>query len=573
MTTASATWLLARAHGRMLRHKLRFGLRENRLLSVTVAGFLGLYSLVAYLLVARGLEFMMKLPLIGALLTERLVFLLFFFFFVMLIISNATITGMSLFRRKDMEWQIALPLPPRSLVLWKTLEGMLLASWGLLLLSMPILLALAQTYKADARFMFAVVPALLALVTIAANVSTWLLIALVRWARRWMWKPVILIAILLLVQTLPAWHSGVETLNSGDMSASLNQILRHTEICMHPLLPSSWVAETIQAAGRGISERTVFFNLVLLSHALLSILITTRIAGAYYYPAWNRIMSAAPGTSRRTKAPASRAQSGRPSHWLRRMLGLDRASFALLVKEVRTFLREPVQWGQTTIIFGLLLIYSMNLRKLGYDLQSPFWITVVSHLNLLVCCLALSTLTTRFIYPQFSLEGQRLWILGLSPLPLHRVLALKLRLSAGVLALVMVTLVVVSGVSLALPWQRIVFFSASILMLSYGLTSLALSLGALVPNFREANPARIVSGFGGTVCLIASFVYIVAGMVLLLIPSWQNLRQDAVVLMVYNGKMEILALTGLALLTVVFGGIPYFFAKRQTKNLEYLRHL
>lgn len=55
---------------------------------------------------------MMKLPLIGPLLTERLVFLLFFFFFVMLVISNATITGMELFWRKDMEWQIALPLPP-----------------------------------------------------------------------------------------------------------------------------------------------------------------------------------------------------------------------------------------------------------------------------------------------------------------------------------------------------------------------------------------------------------------------------------------------------------------------------
>jgi ABC-2 type transport system permease protein len=573
MTTASATWLLARTHGRMLQHKLRFGLRENRLLSVTVGGFLGLYSLAAYLLVGRGLEFMMKLPLIGPLLTERLVYLLFFFFFVMLIISNATITGMSLFRRKDMEWQIALPLPSRSIVLWKTLEGMLLASWGLMLLSTPILLALAQTYKADARFMLAVLPALLALVTISANVSTWLLIALVLWARRWMWKPLAIVAVLLLVRTLPVWHSSVETLNSGDLSASLNQILRHTEICMHPLLPSSWVAETIQAAGRGISERAVFFNLVLLAHALISILITTKIAGAYYYPAWNRIMSAAPGSSRKAPAPVFHARPGRLSRWLRRLLALDRASYALLIKEVRTFVREPVQWGQSTLIFTLLLIYSLNLRKLGYDLQSPFWITVVSHLNLLVCCLALSTLTTRFIYPQFSLEGQRLWILGLSPLPLHRVLALKLRLSASVLALIMVTLVVVSGVSLGLPWQRILFFSASILMLSYGLTSLALSLGALVPNFRESNPARIVSGFGGTVCLIASFVYIVAGMVLLLIPSWQNLRQDATQMISYSNGIELAALGGLALLTVVFGGIPYFFAKRQTKNLEYLRHL
>lgn len=573
MTTASTTWLLARTHGRMLRHKIRHGLRENRLLGATVGGFLGLYSLAAYLLVGRGLDFIMKLPLVGPLLTERLVFLLFFFFFVMLIVSNATITGMSLFRRKDMEWQVALPLEPRSLVLWKTLEGMLLASWGLMLLSTPILLALAQSYKADARFMLAVVPALLALVTIAANVSTWLLIALVLWARRWMWKPLVLLLAVLLIQTLPMWRTSVDTLNSGDLSASLNQILKHTEICMHPLLPSSWVAETIQAAGRGIYERTGFYNLVLLAHALMSILITTRVASAGYYPAWNRVMSAAPGVVSKRKVTFTSTGPGRLSLWMRRVLGLDRPSYALLAKEVRTFWREPVQWGQTAIVFGLLLIYSMNLRKMGYDLQNPFWITVISHLNLLVCCLALSTLTTRFIYPQFSLEGQRLWILGLSPLPLHRVLALKLRLSASVLSIIMVVLVITSGVSLGLPGQRILFFSASIFLMSYGLTSLALSLGALVPNFRESNPARIVSGFGGTVCLIASFVYIVVGMTLLLIPSWQNLRQDAVALIRYDNRIELAALAGLCLLTALFGGIPYFFAKKQTKNLEYLRYL
>ena len=144
MTTAEATTLLAWAHWRMLLHKLRVGVRENKLLSATVGVFLILYAAAAYVLVREGLDFISRLPLVGPLLTERMVFLLFFFFFVMLVLSNATITGMGLFRRREMEWQVALPLPARSLVLWKTLEGMLLASWGLLVLSAPILLALAR---------------------------------------------------------------------------------------------------------------------------------------------------------------------------------------------------------------------------------------------------------------------------------------------------------------------------------------------------------------------------------------------------------------------------------------------
>jgi len=573
VTVARATTLLASAHWHMLRHKIRNGWRENRLLGFTVAAFLLLYSSSAYYLVARGLEFIVKIPLVGPLLTERMVYLLFFFFFLMLIISNATITGMGLFRRKDMEWQVALPLPPRSLVLWKTAEGMLLASWGLLLLSAPILLAIARVYEAGAGFMLAVLPALLALVTIAANIATWILILLVRQARRWMWKPVAVLAVIILARALPFWQTSLDNLNAGDLTTSLNEILKHTEVCMHPLLPSSWVAETIQAAGRGLHDRAMFFNLVLLSNALLGILITSRIASAHFMPAWERVMSAAPTTTDAGPRPAFRTRRGGLAEWTRWALALDRASFALLVKDARTFLREPVQWGQTAIIFGLLLMYSTNLRKLGYDLQSPFWIIVVSHLNLLVCCLALSTLTTRFIYPQFSMEGRRMWILGLSPVPLHRVLALKLRLGAGVLSLIMGMLIVVSGISLDLPGRRILFFCAAILLLTYGLTSMALSLGALVPNFRESNPARIVSGFGGTICLIASFVYIVCGTAVTLLPNWPHLRQDLSALPPPNWHLELISIAGLAVLTMVFGGLPYFFARRRTKNLEYLRDL
>ena len=41
--------------------------------------------------------------------------------------------------------------------------------------------------------------------------------------------------------------------------------------------------------------------------------------------------------------------------------------------------------------------------------------------------------------------------------------------------------------------------------MSGALCGLAVGLGALFPNFKEDNPSKIVSGFGGTLCLVASF--------------------------------------------------------------------
>ena len=571
--------LLARTHGRAFRHQVEELLTQNRLMVATISGFLLLYSVAAYILVSRGLGFIHKTPLFGPLLTERLVYLLFFFFFVMLVISNATITGMGLFRRKDMEWQVALPLPQRSLVMWKTLEGMMLASWGLIVLSAPILLALGQLFHSGPMFYLLGLPALLCLVTISANVSTWALLLLVRYARPWWWRVVIALAVgLLAVAFQRYWIDAPESGKGADIVASLHDVLRHTEVCMHPMLPSSWVAEALFASSRRLDGQAIFFLLTLLANALFALVITARLAAVMFYPAWHRVMTAAPEAQARAGELAwfrQKSPKAGGDVW-RRMLRLDRASHALLTKDVRTFLREPTQWGQCLLIFGMLLMYSSNLRHLGYDLQNPFWTLVISHLNLLVCCLALSTLTTRFVFPQFSMEGQRLWILGLSPLPLERVMSLKLRLIAGVLALLTTLLVVMSSVSLQLPLRRAVFFCGAVILQSYGLTAMALSLGALLPNFREPNPARVISGFGGTLCLIGSFLYILGSAAALALPDAVAWRADLHKMPLTPGEVmqgECAALGFVAFLTIVFGGIPWWLAKKKTKNLDYLRDL
>lgn len=575
MSPSSATWLLARTHVRILRQRVHETLRTNRLLVTTIGAFLGLYCVAAYVLVSRGLEFIAKMPLFGSLLTERMVHLLFFFFFVMLVISNATITGMGLFRRKEMDWQVALPLPWASLVMWKTLEGMALASWGLLVLSAPILASLGRLYGAGPLFYLAGISALLCLVSLSASLSTWVLLVLVRHARRWWWKPAAALGVLLLGMALKNgfFSDGLDDLSGGDMVETMQEVMRHTELCTHPLLPSSWVAEVIFASGQEAHGRVGFFLLVLLANALFAFWVTARLGAGLFYPAWQRVMAAVPNVRGMDRGgPWFRRPPSTSLFW-HRIWGLDRASYAVLLKDVRSFLREPAQWGQCLLIFGLLLMYTSNLRRMGYDLKNPFWVIVISHLNLLVSTLALSTLTTRFVFPQISMEGQRLWILGLSPVSLARVLALKLRLSAGVMALITVMLISVSSLSLALPWERTLFFCLAVVLMSYGLNALALSLGALLPNFREPNPARIISGFGGTLCLITSFVYILASSCILAAPEvwrWKKRVAGRAPTLELTGSEDGLALFFVFIVTLFFGFMPYMIAKKHTKNLDYL---
>ncbi|KKL94738.1 hypothetical protein LCGC14_1861700, partial [marine sediment metagenome] len=88
----------------------------------------------------------------------------------------------------------------------------------------------------------------------------------------------------------------------------------------------------------------------------------------------------------------------------------------LIVKDLRLFRRDPVQWSQFLIFFGLLGLYFVNVRSFRYDHYYVGWVNVISFLNLSVVGLLMSTFTTRFIFPMISLEGRRFWILGLLPL-------------------------------------------------------------------------------------------------------------------------------------------------------------
>ncbi len=186
----------------------------------------------------------------------------------------------------------------------------------------------------------------------------------------------------------------------------------------------------------------------------------------------------------------------------------------LVVKDIKTFFRDPVQWSQFLIFFGLLAIYFANLRTFQYHHRMAFWKNIIAQLNLAATCLTLSTFTSRFVFPQLSLEGRRFWILGLVPMPRWQILAGKLCFSAAGALAVSLSLVILSNGMLEVPRRVVALQLVSIAGISLGLSGMAVGLGALYPDFQEDNPSKIVSGFGGTLNLVLSLL-LVGGVLLL----------------------------------------------------------
>ena len=56
------------------------------------------------------------------------------------------------------------------------------------------------------------------------------------------------------------------------------------------------------------------------------------------------------------------------------------------------------------------------------------------------------------------------------------------------------------------------------LLLCIGLSGMAVGLGALMPNFSDQSPSKIAAGFGGTLNLVLSALYILVVVLLTALP-------------------------------------------------------
>jgi ABC-2 type transport system permease protein len=193
----------------------------------------------------------------------------------------------------------------------------------------------------------------------------------------------------------------------------------------------------------------------------------------------------------------------------------------LIMKDLRLFRRDPVQWSQFLIFFGLLLLYFANVdrfRQHKSDLNVMTWVNIVSFLNLAVVGLILSTFTTRFIYPLISLEGRRFWILSQLPVKRDTILWGKFLFASFGSWLPCAALVGISDVMLDVSLMVVAVHQLICALLCVGLAGMAVGFGALMPNFREQSPSKIAAGFGGTLNLVLSALYIMAIVLMTALP-------------------------------------------------------
>ncbi len=558
--------LLLWVHWRSLCARLRGLKKQSPLLIFVLAAFVAGYLFIGYWLFHTGMSKLYEFPVVGTLLSQRILFLVFGFFFVMLAVSNFIIGYSTLFKNRETSWLLTMPISHSNVYRWKFLESLAVSSWALIFLSAPMMAAFGRLHNAGGLFYAEVLGAYLPFVVIPALLGSWGILFFVRIiSKPWIKKALLVLAGL----AVAALVFNVKPVKEADINGdhderSFYELLRHTRVGLNPFLPSAWLARSVLSWSDGISSQGNFYLLVLVSNAAMGLLVGFEVAGKTYYGSWT---VAASNRAERflLRAEARRGVQSRSllEEAVHRLPFFSRPVKALALKDIFVFWRDPAQWTQFMIFFGLLCIYVLNLRNVAFTFQSEFWETTISYLNLAASALTLSTLTTRFVFPQFSLEGRRLWIVGLAPLGLPKVLMQKFWLSCCTSMAITVSLMVASSMMLHLPAARVFWFAAAIAIMSATLSGAAVGLGALFPNLKEDNPSKIVSGFGGTLCLVVSFFYIACFIALAAIPGMRRVMHLRFLL----PNAVALGLAVLLSACVLF--LPMIAAMRRVKNLEF----
>lgn len=567
---AAPLWLLLRVNALQNWRRLKSIREQSCLLTAFISLFLGGYLVLSFWLFYKGLKFVASFPGLGTILTERLLFLLFAFLFFMLLLSNLIIGYTNLFNNRETAFLLNLPVRFETIFRWKFVESTLLASWAFLFLIAPLLVAYGLTRNLPWHFYWVTLFLIGVFICLPAVLGVGLAILVGRFLDRRSFQIgllgtglVLLLAVAFWWKAKPATDEMVET----RVLDVLDQLLVKTRFAQFPFLPSYWLSSSITNWADGVFPLAGFFALVLVSYAAFFCIIAFTSVGGLFYESASAVQSRGALLAgwrwpwRRVK-PVMDAQGP-----LKVRVGTSARHFRLLrsdvsalaVKDILTFWRDTSQWGQSVVLFGLLAVYVLNLRHFTQQLTNPFWVNLISFLNLGACSLNLATVTTRFVFPQFSLEGRRLWIVGMAPMGLAAVVKTKYWLACVCSLGVTLSLMLFSCYSLSMPWDRVAFFGGVVTVMTFALNGLALGLGVLYPNFREGHPGKIVSGFGGTLCLILSFLYILATLLILGFGTGR-LRASA--------GAAISSVAGFGALSFAIGWLPLKFGLRNLPNYE-----
>jgi len=421
------------------------------------------------------------------------------------------------FLSDDLRLLLAAPVPADRLFYSRFVRAVGQSAWMVVAFVLPVLLAVGLARCATGSYYLAAVLTIVPFVVIPTAAGSMVTLVLVnvfpaRRARDILMLMGLLfaIAIVVLLRFLRP-----ERLLSVQSLPDITAFFATLQSPVTPLLPSFWAGESLFAALGGSWD---LLHLGALWTTACAMTVLARAAyGRLYLAGWSKAQEAR--KARFTRLRLIESVAG----WL----PVSPARRALLVKDLKVFLRDTAQWSQLLLLVALGLVYVYNFYVLDLD-RLPYMSRVIRNVyafvNLLMAAFVTSAVAVRFVFPAVSAEGAAFWIVRTSPVGMRPFLWSKFWTGFVPIVILAEGLTILSSRLLGVHPFLQVMSAVAIAFMALALVGLAAGMGARHPRFDAENLTQVAGSYGGVSFMVLAVLYILVTVALLGLAARLYLR-------------------------------------------------
>ena len=542
--------------------------KEPKLKIVFISGIIIIFWFGALALLYKGLYFFSKFAIVGPALVDESIYLFFAALFVMLTLSSIIICYVTYYNSREVDFLFSRPISDTVIFFYRFLQSIMFSSWAFLFLGVPFLIAYALVKHAPLLFYLLIPFYFVLFIILPAAVASITVLVFVKFIGYRKIKNILIIGtgiIAAFSYTYYMINIRPDLFAKSEIDYFLNDLLHHLSIFKYPLFPGYWIAKSVIHSSMSDFSNGFFYFLVFALTTVFCLQINWIMAERTFYSGW---LSSRGGRTRKN-FPATR---GVINNMVKYFSFLPRLTTAMTIKDIKVFLRDPGQWFQFLIYFAILAIYILNLRNIPSSLNDVhydmYWKIVITFLNLSATALVLAGLTVRFLFPLMSLEGNKIWILGLAPVTFRHLLFQKFIISLLGILFVSEFLMISTNIMLNTKLSLMLISCALAVMISVGLVGLSVGLGSIYPNFKEDNSAKIVSGFGGTLNFVIALLYVIFTIISFAVPIFSYEVHHTISERTFYLLITASGITNMIVM-VIIGVIPMILGYKHLENMEY----
>ena len=467
-----------------------------------LAFWIGLFFLMHWLIGAFH-----EVEVFGPILTRKLMELLLMGMFGLLCFSN-TVTGLSTFYlAEDLELVLSLPVPRWQFHLARLVDTMSQSSWMIIVFGLPVFLAYGLHHDAGWMYYGLLALVLPCFVAIPVSIGVVVASALVTFFPARKVRELLVfagvLALVFVVVMLRVFKP--ERLVDASNFDSVAAYVAELQAPIPSLMPPAWASELLI---NGLQGRP-------LSMVTLGLLVT----GAIGITGLGRWITSAMYDSGRSRSQEAREARLAQSGWLDAALAfvtrpLKAQQAAIVIKDVKTFIRDPSQWSQLLLVGSIITICLVSVAALPVDVVRGPWMgtfrNVLAFAVLGLIGFVMAALAARFQFTAVSLEGWAWWVVRSSPITATEYMWAKLLPVLIPMILVGELLAIGSTYILGAGPFLMGVAAATAFLLALGISGIAVGMGASFPDFKVDNAARAAGGPAGIMFMVVSLTLVFA---------------------------------------------------------------